>query len=255
VPGALEELVALSRTLGEPARELALLAEGNTSLRTGRGTMLVKASGASLAAAGPEDFVQVELAPLLALLDDPGAGDAAVAHAFAATERATGRRPSVEAMVHAACLELGGADAVGHTHPVALLGLLCSEHAEALANRPLFPDQVVVLGRHPLFLPYVDPGLALARAVREGLRTHRERHGALPKVLYLANHGLFCLGRDPREVLQLTDMAVKAAKVLAGALSVGAVRPLAPEEAARIDSRPDEHYRRRALASAGGRDG
>ena len=41
-----EDLVALSRTLGEPARQLAILAEGNTSVRLDgdgpSGRMLVK---------------------------------------------------------------------------------------------------------------------------------------------------------------------------------------------------------------------
>ena len=193
----LEQIVALSRALGDPALDLAILGEGNTSLRTGEGTMLVKASGASLASVTAADFVELETAPLTALLDDPAADDAAVAQAFAPVEERTGRRPSVEAMLHAVCLELGGAHAVGHTHPVPVVALLCSRHAEALATEMLFPDQIVVLGRRPLFVPYVDPGLALARRVRDDLATHVARHGEPPKVIYLGNHGLFALGRRP----------------------------------------------------------
>ncbi len=41
----------MTRWLGEPTRELAILAEGNTSLATGPGRMLVNASGSSLATA------------------------------------------------------------------------------------------------------------------------------------------------------------------------------------------------------------
>jgi rhamnose utilization protein RhaD (predicted bifunctional aldolase and dehydrogenase) len=246
----LEQILALSRALGDPARELAILGEGNTSLRSGPGMMLVKASGASLASVAPADFVEVEIAPLVALLDDPAADDAAVAAAFAPVEARTGRRPSVEAMLHAVCLDLGGAVAVGHTHPVPVLALLCSEHAEALATHMLFPDQIVVLGRRPLFVPYVDPGLSLARRVREELVAHIVRHGEPPKVIYLGNHGLFALGLTPEHVLQITAMAVKASRVLAGALAAGGVSALAEAEADRIDARPDEHYRRAALARA-----
>ena len=245
--GALEQIVALSRALGDPALDLAILGEGNTSLRTGEGTMLVKASGASLVSVTPADFVELETAPLTALLDDPVADDAAVARAFAPVEERTGRRPSVEAMLHAVCLELGGADAVGHTHPVPVVALLCSRHAEALATEMLFPDQIVVLGRHPLFVPYVDPGLALARRVRDDL----EAHGEPPQVIYLANHGLFALGRTPEQVLQITAMAVKAARVLAGALAAGGATPLSEADADRIDSRLDEHYRRERLERHG----
>jgi rhamnose utilization protein RhaD (predicted bifunctional aldolase and dehydrogenase) len=248
VSADLERLVALSRTLGDPSRDLAVLAEGNTSLRVDRTRMLVKASGASLARAGAQDFVEVPIAELTGLVDDPRADDAAVAGAFAEIEARSGRRPSVEALLHAVCLDRGGADAVGHTHPVAVLGLLCSAHAEALATQPLFPDQVVVLGRHPLFVPYVDPGLALARRVRDDLAAHVARYGEPPQAVYLGNHGLFALGRSPDHVVQITEMAVKAARVLAGALAAGGARPLGAEDADRIDGRPDERYRRRALA-------
>jgi rhamnose utilization protein RhaD (predicted bifunctional aldolase and dehydrogenase) len=248
VSAELEAIVALSRALGDPARELAILGEGNTSLRTGEGTMLVKASGASLATVTAADFVALETAPLLELLDDPGADDAAVAAVFTAV---AGRRPSVEAMLHAVCLERGGAGAVGHTHPVPVLALLCSPHAQALATHMLFPDQIVVLGRRPLFVPYVDPGLALARRVRDDLEAHIARHGEPPKAIYLGNHGLFALGRTPEHVLQITAMAVKASRVLAGALAAGGATPLTEADADRIDTRMDEHYRRERLEGAG----
>ena len=116
----------------------------------------------------------------------------------------------------------------------------------------LFPDQIVVLGRRPLFVPYIDPGLALARRVRDDLATHVARHGEPPKVIYLGNHGLFALGQTPEHVLQITAMAVKASRVLAGALAAGGVSALAEAEADRIDARPDEHYRRAALARGSG---
>jgi rhamnose utilization protein RhaD (predicted bifunctional aldolase and dehydrogenase) len=239
-----QRIVELSRTLGDPARELAILAEGNTSLRIGADRMLVKASGASLGAVTAEDFVEVQPSALLELMDDPVNGDAEVAEAFAAIEARCGRRPSVEAMLHAVCLSLGGAEAVGHTHPIPVLALLSSVHAEALARDLLFPDQIVVLGARPLYVPYADPGLELARRVRAELAAHGET-----RVIYLGNHGLFALGSSPEHVLQITDMAVKAARVLAGALAAGGAHPLPPEAVARIDTRPDEHYRRLALAA------
>ena len=246
----LSSLVALSRALGEPSRELAILAEGNTSIRSADGRMLVKASGRSLRDADQGDFVELELAAVVALVDAPATDDAAVAEAFRSTEERTGLRPSVEALLHAVCLTLGGAQVVGHSHPVAVLSLLCGEHAERLATDMLFPDQIVVLGPRPLYVPYADPGLELARRVRDGLREHVARHGEPPKVIYLGNHGMFALGQTGAEVVQITEMAVKAARILAGALAAGGARPLPPAAVARIDGRPDEDYRRRALAGS-----
>jgi rhamnose utilization protein RhaD (predicted bifunctional aldolase and dehydrogenase) len=251
-----DDLVALSRTLGEPARQLAILAEGNTSVRLDgdgpAGRMLVKASGAWLARLGPHDLVELRLGPLIALLDDDRAGDEDVTGAFAEATVARGGpapRPSVEALLHAVCLAETPARVVAHTHPVAVNGLLCSESADLLGAGALFPDQIVVLGRHVLVVPYVDPGLPLARQVRGMLRDFRARHGTAPRVLYLRNHGIFALGGGSDEALQITEMAVKAALVLQAAAAAGGAVLLTDEQADRIDSRPDEHHRRRVLAA------
>lgn len=77
-PQRLDELVELSLELGEPERDLAILAEGNSSARIDDRSFWVKASGTSLArAAHPDDYVAMRIAPLLDTLksaeelDDP----------------------------------------------------------------------------------------------------------------------------------------------------------------------------------------
>jgi rhamnose utilization protein RhaD (predicted bifunctional aldolase and dehydrogenase) len=249
-----DDLIALSRTLGEPARQLAILAEGNTSARLDGpdDRMLVKASGTWLARLEPADLVELRLAPLVALLDTGGAGDDDVTRAFtdATVPRDTpAKRPSVEALLHAVCLTETPARVVAHTHPVAVNGLLCSASADLLGAGALFPDQIVVLGRHVLVVPYVDPGLPLARHVRGLLRDFKTRHGTPPRALFLRNHGMFALGASSAEALQITEMAVKVALVLHAAVAAGGVVFMTDEQADRIDSRPDEHHRRRALAA------
>jgi rhamnose utilization protein RhaD (predicted bifunctional aldolase and dehydrogenase) len=255
-PALVDDLVALSRVLGEPARQLAILAEGNTSARLDgdgpSGRMLVKASGTWLARLNRDDLVELRLAPLVALLNDERAGDEEVTRAFAEatiTRDAPAPRPSVEALLHAVCLAETPARVVAHTHPVAVNGLLCSASAELLGAGALFPDQIVVLGRHVLVVPYLDPGLPLARRVRDLMRDFAARHGTTPRVLFLRNHGIFALGASRDEVLQITEMAVKAAIVLQAAVSAGGPVFLTDAHADRIDSRPDEHHRRRALAA------
>jgi rhamnose utilization protein RhaD (predicted bifunctional aldolase and dehydrogenase) len=279
-------LVELSRELGRPDRAWAVLAEGNTSVALGDGRMLVKASGASMAIAVPGDFVAVGLPEVLALVDaapddpaaaadrapaigatvDTGAGvdlaadagpgadhsaddDEAVRALFEAAAEQGGRRPSVEALLHAVCLALPGVEAVGHTHPVPVNALLCSPRASLLVEGALFPDQIVVLGTDPLLVPYVDPGLPLARVVRRMLGERLAATGSVPKVVYLGNHGMFALGSSPAEVLRITEMAVKVAQVVLGSLAAGGPVFLSAEDVARIDTRPDELLRRAALAA------
>ena len=78
----LRTLVELSRTLGEPSRDLVILAEGNTSIRTGPDRMLVKASGSQLGTAADEDFVEVGIRALLDLVNDEAAGEDDVGRVF-----------------------------------------------------------------------------------------------------------------------------------------------------------------------------
>ncbi len=74
-------------------------------------------------------------------------------------------------------------------------------------------------------------------------------YGAPPKVIYLANHGMFALGGSVAEAQQITSMAVKTARIVLGALSVGEPVALSTENRARIHTRPDELFRRAALTA------
>lgn len=246
-----DALTDLSRRLGEPAFEAALLGEGNTSMREG-GSMLVKASGAVLARATPDDFVRVELADADALVADPEAGDREVDLFFSAVAQREGRRPSVEALLHAVLYAETDATVIAHSHPTAVNALLCSTSADLLVAGALFPDQIVVLGARPPLIPYIDPGIRLAREARGLLRAHIAEHG-MPRVVYLRNHGMFALGATPAQVLGATAMAQKCARVILGAQAAGGVQFLPAEEVLRIDTRPDERYRRALLGQEGER--
>jgi rhamnose utilization protein RhaD (predicted bifunctional aldolase and dehydrogenase) len=239
-----DELVRLARALGDPAHGHAILAEGNVSMLLDDDSMLVKASGTSLAKTTASSLLRVRIEDVLALLDHAPVAEAEQAERLAACVVGdSGLLPSVETPLHAAALRHGGVAFVGHTHPETLNAILCSKNA-ALVTRALFPEQIVVCGADPLFVPYVDPGLALARTVRD-LLAERDRP---PSVVYLQNHGLVALGRSAEQVLQITQMAVKAAAILLGALAAGGPVFLSDDEVARIDERLDEHYRRRVLA-------
>lgn len=245
---AIEAIIELSRSIGRPEKDLVILAEGNTSLRTDGDHMLVKASGSSLMNAGAEDFVEVNLPLLMELIKSGPQSDDCVAEVMrTATVQGT-KKPSVESLLHAVCLDQPNVHAVVHTHPVAVNSLLCSDRADALADGSLFPDQIVVLGRRPLLVTYVDPGLPLAQEVHVRLSNYIATHGVTPKVIYLRNHGMFALGKDAEEASQITSMAVKCARVILGALAIGRPTYLTTENEERIHTRPDEVYRRQILS-------
>ena len=245
---ALAQLLGLSHELGREDRRLAILGEGNTSARTGSDTFLVKASGSNLAALAPIGVTACHAAPLLQLLDDESATDEAVEAALLdARIDATARKPSVEAMFHAWLLTLPGVAFVGHTHPEAVNALLCSPRAEEFATRRLFPDEIVCCGPASVLVPYTDPGVALARAIRHAVLAHREQTQLVPRVLLLRNHGLIALGATPQAVLAATLMAAKAATITLGALAAGGPIYLDPADVRRIAGRSDEHYRQKML--------
>jgi rhamnose utilization protein RhaD (predicted bifunctional aldolase and dehydrogenase) len=255
--GVRTELVTLSRELGDPAADLVILGEGNTSADLGDGSFWVKASGASLAGVGPGDFVRADRQAVLDLVEDRSLDEhdqeslgtrLRAATAGSGDTGADGPRPSIETMLHALSLQLPGVSVVAHTHPTHVNTLLCSDRAGELVAGSLFPDQVVVCGAESLLVPYAEPGLPLGRAFRDGLRAHTQRHGQAPRLVYLGNHGIVALGDSTQQVQQITAMAVKAARVLAGALAVGAPAFLHPDTVRRLDTRADEKHRREVLA-------
>ncbi len=241
-----ETLLTLSHELGAPDRHLAIGPEGNASVRVDDAHLVIKASGTSLRTLTANQVVTVQYRQLLNLLTQPGNDDAVTAQAYiTATTDAHGHRPSVEALLHAVLMDQTDAKYIAHTHPIAVNQLLCSKSAELLVSGALFPDQIVVLGRHQMLVPYVDPGVPLARTIAQQLGAFQEEYGVSPKVLYLVNHGVFALGQTADEALLITEMAVKASTVLIGAIAAGGPVFMAAEEVDRIDGRPDEHYRRR----------
>jgi rhamnose utilization protein RhaD (predicted bifunctional aldolase and dehydrogenase) len=157
------------------------------------------------------------------------------------------RAPSIETFLHALCLQLSGVDFVGHTHPTAAVGLLSSQNSRDLFSGSLFPDQIVLCGAACVYVPYADPGLPLARSVREEMDRFVESHHRRPRVICMENHGVLALGSTPQEVLNITHMLVKACRVLSIALAAGGPRFLTPENVERIDKRPDELKRRADL--------
>ncbi len=250
-----KQLLDLSHTLGDPAHDWAILGEGNTSAAQDKDMFLVKASGASLSTLTADQVAAVRFAPLRDVLEsDRDWSDAETKDLLrSACVGSKDQMPSVETLLHAYLLTLAEVNFVGHTHVTSINGLLCSDRGwDAMRQgRRLFPDEIVVCGPAPCCVPYVDPGLPLARAMRREVTEYLSRCGTLPKTIYLQNHGFIALGKTAREVIQITLMADKAARILSAALACGQPNFLSPEAVARIDTRPDEHFRQKALDQHG----
>lgn len=242
-----DALLTLCRTLGEPNRDLVVGAEGNVSMRLDDHLMAIKASGCALATMNDDDLVNVDLSTLLTLLEGESSDDRTQATYRSALRSQTERMPSVEAILHAVLYQITPAQVIAHTHPTAVNMLTCSTSAHLLVEGAMYPDAIVMLGRRQVLVPYVDPGVPLAGAVRDVVATFMAREGVAPKIIYLANHGIFVISDSPDNAVKLTEMAVKNARILHGTLAAGGPRFLHPDQVQRIDHRPDEAYRRNKL--------
>lgn len=242
------ELLELSHELGLESRQLAILGEGNTSADCGDGTFWVKASGSSLTTLGEADLSRVRFDAVLELLEREMVAEQEIeAELLNVLADPDHKKPSVETFLHALCLSEDGVKWVGHTHTVSVNRILCSVLGAEPFLGHLFPDAIVVCGRVPAVVPYVDPGFELAKAVQAELRRYRSAYGKAPKLLLMVNHGPVALGQTAKEVANIMLMADKWAEILWGTYALGGPQFLPEDEVGRIDNRLDEHYRRRQL--------
>lgn len=241
-------LVQLSHEIGREDRQLAILGEGNTSVKLNSDQFAVKASGCCLATLTESDITVCETGRILAILDRRNLTEEDLdSQLLESRVGGVGKKPSIEAMFHAWLLSLRDVNFVGHCHPLSANQVLCSPRARDFAERRLFPDEVVCCGPQSVFVPYVDPGLPLAREIAERTRLFIEKEGIVPRLILLQNHGIIALGGTPQAVLSSILMASKAAGIFMGAAAMGGPNFLPQPQVERIAARPDEAYRQKQL--------
>jgi rhamnose utilization protein RhaD (predicted bifunctional aldolase and dehydrogenase) len=245
---ALQSLLDLSHALGGERLRMAILGEGNTSLRLDDQTFAVKASGSNLASLQPTDLTTCRFDRLLPLLDATAATDTEIDNIlFASRMSEAAKKPSIEALFHAYLLTLPGVACVGHVHAIAVNQILCSPRARDYAERRACPDEIVMCGIESVFVPYAEPGLGLAQSIRREVQSFVQRTGRAPKIILLQNHGIIAVGPSPKAVLGSLLMAEKAAEIFVGAAALGGPVFLTAAQCERIAGRPDEHYRQKVL--------
>jgi len=224
----LAEVVQLSRRFGADP-EFVRAGGGNSSAKRD-GVLFIKPSGVSLATIKVESLIALAIEPLLELLeaggrpgDDQGSGEVLRVAESARVSPTDGRRPSVELLFHALLPD----QIVLHTHPIAINTLTCAIRGRDLAER--------ILGDRALWIPYTNPGLPLARAIRDERNAYTQRTGrCAPRALLLQNHGLVVSADTAAEIDDLSRDIVALISDDADARppsSWGAVARIEPERA------------------------
>jgi rhamnose utilization protein RhaD (predicted bifunctional aldolase and dehydrogenase) len=191
--GAGEDLalrVYTSRLIGiEP--DLVLHGGGNTSLKSRAPDLFgseievlhIKGSGWDLASIEPAGLPAVALAPLCRLRDLEHLDDAIMlAELRRALLDSAAPTPSVETLLHAFLPHRY----IDHSHADAILALTNQSGGEARVR--------ALLGERVAWVPYVMPGLALAKRAAEIWEKHPDVEG-----LVLEKHGFFSFGETARE--------------------------------------------------------
>lgn len=245
-----DALIALTNSLGEPSKDLVILAEGNTSELIDDEHIVVKVSGATMSGATADDFLVADLSALGALLSSPESDQEALTRALDGGEHGgTRRRASIETLLHVATQVVERVPFVAHTHPTAAVGLLSSVHASRAFEQPVYTDEAIVLGV-PLVVPYAPPGIELGRIYHDHLRRYVDTMGCLPSLVALANHGIVALADSPDAAEAITSMAVKSARVRLAALSAGGINGLGAGATSGYLEREDFTERRRHLSGS-----
>jgi rhamnose utilization protein RhaD (predicted bifunctional aldolase and dehydrogenase) len=243
-----DELVVLTRSLGEPSKDLVILAEGNTSERLPDGRIAVKASGSNMASSAKEEFVIAEVDPLIALMQAPGTTQDDLTRALdAGVHDGVKRRGSIETLIHAAVQTVSPTAFVAHTHPTAAISLLASVHAATAFDEFVYSDEAVVIGK-PLFVPYAQPGIDLGRVFYSRLWEYADTNGVLPSLVLLGNHGIVATASTASGAEAISLMAVKGSRVRLNAYAAGGVAGLHADMVNKYFEREDYIERRKQLA-------
>jgi rhamnose utilization protein RhaD (predicted bifunctional aldolase and dehydrogenase) len=244
------DLITLTNQLGAPQADLAILAEGNTSVIVDEGRIAVKASGASMATATATDFVTCSWGELTDLMRDTRTSQADLTDFLdAGVIEGQRKRGSIETLIHAAIRSFSPIPYVAHTHPTALVALLSSVHQETAFDAFVYSDEAVVLGS-VLYVPYAQPGIDLGRLFLERMETYIEKEGTPPSLAVLANHGIVSASETWEGALAISLMANKGARIRLDALAAGGVIPLSDESVRKYFARDEIVERRRNISGA-----
>jgi rhamnose utilization protein RhaD (predicted bifunctional aldolase and dehydrogenase) len=185
----IEDLRRFSARIGSDPL-LVQAAGGNTSIKID-GAMWIKASGTWLRdAAACDILVPVDHAALMAGLA-AGDPDCETCLKFVRADlNQSGLRPSIETTVHA----LMPQKVVAHVHCVNTIAWAVQKDAKQLLEDKL-------AGFNWAFVPYARPGLPLASAISQAIRSGTD-------VLVLGNHGLAVASDSVSEAERLLDSVV-----------------------------------------------
>ena len=238
-------LVQLARDAGDPSLDLVIAGEGNASVFDGT-HLWVTTSGSRLPTLTDLDVVAMpinDIAEGLERCSDDQEWQQVLRSSIGSDNAV---RPTVEVGMHVAMARHYGRGFILHTHPTAVLSMMAAGRGEELATTRLLPDHVVLCGTWSRYLPYIDPGLELARSLHD----LQLSDGLRPNVIMLGQHGIAVHAPTAQGALDATLMTAKAARMLQS-IPAGTAHGLSVAVMEHIAARPDERFRQALLGLSG----
>jgi len=227
------ELAQLARDLSAHPSRSIIWQEGSCALKLSDQRYLVTPRGVHLAGLAETQGVELDLPKMEELSRAETVSDDQIQEAVTGGSSNT---PSLDALLYAYLLNLEGVQIAAHLHPGEINQILCSPRARQFADRRMLPEEIIGCGNAALLASYADPGLALAKEVRRRMVLWRDRFKIVPKVVLVQNHGMFVLGKTSEELVQTTEMMIKAAQVFIGAAVLGGPVFLTPNNVTQIEN-------------------
>jgi ribulose-5-phosphate 4-epimerase/fuculose-1-phosphate aldolase len=221
------ELIQLCRQLASHPSRLAMWNEGSVAMKISDSSFFTTKDGVALANVTENDLPEISAKPLLDCMATESPSAAAWAKIVLGADA---RRPCVDVGIYAYLFSLGEDTFAAHTQPVEINQIVSSPRARQFADRRVTPDEIASCGITSVLVPYAEPGFPLAKEVARKVVLWRDRHRAVPKVVLVQNHGMIVLGASSAEVLQRSEMMIKAAQVFIGAAMMGGPVFLTPAQ-------------------------
>ena len=207
---SLKDLIKISNTVG---KDLTLVqgVGGNTSVKTPDGNfMYIKTSGTALKNMSvKKGWRKIDVAQTLSILKDNRLAaldvnrrETEIVNRLSlccVDDLKNAGPPSIEAHLHAILDRYAI-----HLHPDIVCAYAGAKDGKAALEK-LFKNEK----RQPLWVPYSDPGFALAQRVLKLAKVYEDTHGCKPAVLFLEKHGLFVSAGSAEAALKLVRKVIK----------------------------------------------
>jgi len=227
------ELIELAHRIGHHPARLAIWNEGSVAAKIPGNKIAVSAMAANMARLDARHMVEMDLAKTQALIALDSVTDEQIAEAKAVPDSLP---PCADALAFADLLAADGLIYAAHTQPIPVNQVICSPRARQFADRRNLPHEILSCGLASVLVPFMPPGLQLAKEMRRKIALWRDRYKVAPKLILIQNHGMIALGETVDEVMAITEMTVKYAEIFIGAAMMGGPEFMKPNHVTQIDS-------------------